>query len=216
MEVFMTIQCTTIETNHLFRGNLIASQHKLRYHSIIERQEWTVPAIKDMEYDQYDNPSSTYLVWTDNSHNVGGVSRLYPTDRPFMLKEYFTYMVDTEIPTGENVLEGSRFCVDKRLPVTTRQRVANELVAAYFEYGLHHKMDKIVGIMHPIYWKNLFLKNDIIVTWLGKVVKTPDGKEGRAGYITISKENQKKFLDKTGLSTGLVSYGHEEQYSAAA
>ena len=56
----MTIECVTLETCHHFPGNPIAEQHRLRYRCIIERQDWKVPHVRQLEYDQYDNPAATY------------------------------------------------------------------------------------------------------------------------------------------------------------
>ena len=170
----MTIQCVTIATNDHFQGNLIAQQHKLRHRSIIKRQNWEVPEIHGMEYDQYDNPATTYCVWSDEDGIARGVARLYPTDRPFMLQEHFGYMVEGELPRGSRILEGSRFCIDKNLPKEQRDRVAKELVLSYLEYAIDMNVESIIGIMYPIYWRNLFLKNDWEAKWLGEVKRTPE------------------------------------------
>jgi acyl homoserine lactone synthase len=144
----MTIECVTVETNHKFVGNPIMEQHKLRYRSIIQRQGWGVPSIRDMEYDQYDNPAATYLVWREAGGIARGVSRLYPTDRPFMLKECFAHTVHYQhIPHGKDVLEGSRFCIDKTLDAGLRRTIAQELVLSYLEYGIDAGITKIIGIM---------------------------------------------------------------------
>jgi acyl homoserine lactone synthase len=56
------IECTSIDNNHNFYGNPIYEQHKLRYSSIIKRQNWDIPVVRGMEYDTYDNPAAYYLV----------------------------------------------------------------------------------------------------------------------------------------------------------
>jgi N-acyl-L-homoserine lactone synthetase len=83
------IDCVTISTSHFFRGNPIYEQHRLRHKCIVQRQGWNVPAIRSMEYDQYDNPAAYYLVWRDWNGKAYGSSRLCPTDRPYMLEEIF-------------------------------------------------------------------------------------------------------------------------------
>ena len=93
----MVIECVTLENNHLFLGNAIAEQHRLRYKSIIKRQNWNVPDIREMEYDQYDNPATVYLIWRDKKNIARGVCRLYPTDRPYMLKEVFPNLISPSI-----------------------------------------------------------------------------------------------------------------------
>ncbi len=205
----MTIQCVTIATNDHFQGNLIAQQHKLRHRSIIKRQNWEVPEIHGMEYDQYDNPATTYCVWSDEDGIARGVARLYPTDRPFMLQEHFGYMVEGELPRGSRILEGSRFCIDKNLPKEQRDRVAKELVLSYLEYAIDMNVESIIGIMYPIYWRNLFLKNDWEAKWLGEVKRTPEGMRSRAGAVFVSTEILQKVRKKMGIHDRVIDYGEE-------
>ena len=93
----MVIEIVTLENNHLYRGNALSEQHKLRFRSIVKRQAWDVPVIREHEYVQYDNPAAVYLIWRDADGIARGSSRLYPTDRPFMLKEVFSHMIQTII-----------------------------------------------------------------------------------------------------------------------
>lgn len=196
----MAIECVTIENNHLFPNNPVAEQHRLRYRSIIERQNWDLPIIGQMEYDQYDNPSAVYLIWRDDNMIARGLSRLYPTDRPFMLKDSFSYMVNyRDIPTGSKVMEGSRFCIDKDLDLVTRKRIAQEIVLSYLEYGVRYGLNKIIGIMYPVYWRNLFENNGWKPTWIGDVEKTAEGRKTRAAILPISAEILAKVRETTGI-----------------
>ena len=77
----MAIECVTLETAHLFPGNPIAAQHRLRYRAIIERQQWDVPVINGLEYDNYDNPSAVYLIYRDHNLITRGATRLCHTKR---------------------------------------------------------------------------------------------------------------------------------------
>ena len=125
------IDCVTISTSHFFRGNPICEQHRLRHECIVRRQGWNVPAIRNMEYDQYDNPAAYYLVWRDLEGKARGSSRLYPTDRPYMLEEVFPHLVTkAKIPKSAEIWEGSRFCVDESLSPQMRKRIVQELVHA--------------------------------------------------------------------------------------
>lgn len=204
----MTIECVTLETNHLFDGNPLVEQHKLRYRSIIKRQDWPVPQIRDIEYDQYDNPAATYLIWRDHNGSARGVSRLYPTDRNFMLKEHFSHMLNYgSMPTGHHIYEGSRFCIDNEIDSKQRQKIAQELVLAYLEFGLHHGIEKYIEIMYPIYWNTLFTKVGWNPFWLGDAFETPDGKRSRAGSVIVDEETLLKVREATGIKTSVISYG---------
>jgi N-acyl-L-homoserine lactone synthetase len=208
----MTIECVTIATNHLFAGNPIAAQHRLRYRTIIKRQNWSVPQYEHMEYDQFDNPATTYLIWRDDAGEAKGVSRLYPTDRPFMLQERFSHMVTHEaMPCGSDVLEGSRFCIDHTLDNKQRERVARELVLAYLEFGLDHDITRIIGLMYPIYWHNLFIKIGWKPFWLGEAAATEDGKRARAGGVIINQENLAIVRNYTGFNEHVINYGDKKR-----
>lgn len=129
------IGCVTLKSAHLFRGNPIASMFQLRFRAVIERQEWDVPTWQNMEYDEFDNPATTYFVWRDKHDAVRGCARLYPTDRPYMLKKAFSFLVtDGTLPENDmTVWEGSRLCVERDLPAALRKRIIYELSVAYME-----------------------------------------------------------------------------------
>jgi acyl homoserine lactone synthase len=73
------IEFVTVENVNQFSENALAAQHRLRYRSIIERQQWDVPNYGEMEFDQYDNPAAKYLVYRNENYVAQGVSRFYPT-----------------------------------------------------------------------------------------------------------------------------------------
>jgi acyl homoserine lactone synthase len=205
----MTVECVTLSTNDLFLGNPLASQHRLRHKSIIERQGWNVPSYNDMEYDQYDNPAATYLIWRDNQLEARGVTRLYPTDRPYMLKESFPHFISTYLPESTNILEGSRFCIDNTLDVQTRKQIAHELIIAYLEFGLDHNISHIIGLMYPVYWKSLFYQNNWKPYWLGDPQKTSEGLTARAGYVVVSSENLQMVRSATQIHNRVINYGEK-------
>ena len=167
------LNCVSISTNHFFAGNPIYEQHRLRYECIVQRQSWNVPVIRNMEYDQYDNPAAHYLVWRDKDGKARGSSRLYPTDRPYMLEEIFPHLVSkTEIPKSTKVWEGSRFCVDASLDPQMRKRIVQEVVVGYLEFGLAQGITNIIGVMYPAYYRNIFIGNGWDVEWIGDVSKS--------------------------------------------
>lgn len=201
------IICVNLETMGAFKGNPILEQHKLRYRSIIDRQKWDVPHYHQLEYDQYDNPAATYLIWRDDMGGAGGVSRLYPTNRPYMLKEVFSFLTKgVELPEAADILEGSRFCVDKNLPAELRQRVCQELIISYLEYGLKHGVKQFVGVMLPIYWRNLFTGLGWDVEFFGESVPLENGQKVRAGGVMVSEEALMRVREKTGIYHPVLVY----------
>jgi acyl homoserine lactone synthase len=211
------LDCVSISTSHYFAGNPIFEQHRLRHECIVQRQAWNVPTIRNMEYDQYDNPAAHYLVWRDSAGKARGSSRLYPTDRPYMLEEIFPHLVTRiELPKSYRVWEGSRLCVDAALPPEMRQRIVQEMVIGYLEFGLAHGISKIVGVMYPAYYRNIFIKNGCEVEWLGEAAKSAEGHKIVAGSMTVSKAVLQKVRRTTGIYETVLSYGEETQMLRAA
>ena len=205
------IECVTLENSHLFGGNPILEQHKLRYQSIIKRQNWDVPTIRGMEYDAYDNPAAYYLIKRDGTGKAIGSSRLYPTDRPYMLQEAFSHLAYETLPKAATVWEGSRFCVDASLPPAARRRVMQEIVIGYLEFALANGIEAIVGVMFPVYWKNVFTKAGWEVTWLGDVHKSDEGHKIVAGYLPVSAQVLAKVRETTGIYEPILSFGMQPE-----
>ena len=203
------INCVTIKTAHLFSGNPIASMFALRFHSVIERQNWDVPNWQQMEYDDFDNPATTYFVWRDERDIVRGCARLYPTDRPYMLKKAFSSLVtnDTLPENDMTIWEGSRLCVDKELPPHIRKRIIFELSVAYMEYALSHGIRKIIGVMLPAYWRSVYMASGWDPFWYGEVTTLPSGERVRAGGLPVSEEMMQKVRKTTGIYETILDYG---------
>jgi acyl homoserine lactone synthase len=211
------LDCVSISTSHLFAGNPIYEQHRLRHECIVKRQSWNVPTIRNMEYDQYDNPAACYLVWRDRNGKARGSSRLYPTDRPYMLQEVFPHLVNKiPLPKGPKVWEGSRFCVDASLEPAKRQRIIQEIVIGYLEFGLAQGITRIIGVMYPAYCRNIFIRNGWDVEWLGDVSKSVEGHKIVAGSLSISEAILQKVRAKTGIYENVLSFGEEVRVLRAA
>jgi len=211
------LDCVSISTSHLFAGNPIYEQHRLRHDCIVQRQAWNVPTIRNMEYDQYDNPAAYYLVWRDGAGKARGSSRLYPTDRPYMLQEIFPHLVDRiSLPKSHEVWEGSRFCVDASLSPEMRKRIIQEIVIGYLEFALSEGIANIIGVMYPAYWRNIFVSNGWGVEWIGEVSKSEEGHKIVAGSLPVSKSVLQKVREKTGRYERVLSYGEESRSLRAA
>jgi len=209
------IDCTTLSDNHRFTGNPIWEQHKLRYASIIERQGWSVPTVRGMEYDSYDNPAAYYLVRRDEAGRALGSSRLYPTDRPYMLEEVFPHLVTFKrLERSSQVWEGSRFCVDSGLAPDLRRRIVQEIVIGYLEFALARDIRTIVGVMFPVYWKNIFIKSGWDVSWLRDVQKSPEGHKIIAGELPVSAAVLANVRAVTGIHTSILKEENESANQA--
>ncbi|MGA7239907.1 MAG: acyl-homoserine-lactone synthase [Bryobacteraceae bacterium] len=205
------ISCVTLRTAHLFRGNPIASMFELRYRAVIERQEWEVPHWRQMEYDEFDNPATSYFLWRDADDVVRGCARLNPTDRPYMLKKAFSFLVtDGLLPENDMAIwEGSRICVDKDLPALLRKRIIFELSVAYMEFALANGIQKIIGVMLPAYWRSVYIASGWDPFWYGGVTQLPTGERVRAGGLPVFEEIARKVRRTTGIHETILSYGDD-------
>lgn len=202
------IECVTLENCHKFSGNPLYSQHRLRYESIIRRQNWDVPYIRDMEYDVYDNPVAYYLVKRDHSGRAVGVSRLYPTIRPYMLEEHFSHLITkTDVPKDNQIWETTRFCVDSTLEASERKRILHELVVAHLEFCLRKNIKNIVAVTYPVFWKNIFINSGWDVEWLGDVHKSDEGFKIIAGRLRVSEEVLSHVRHVTGIDAPILNFG---------
>jgi len=206
------ISCITLKTAHLFRGNPIASMFGLRFRAVIERQAWDMPTWQRMEYDEFDNPSTTYFVWRDENDDVCGCARLCPTDRPYMLKKSFAFLVtDGSLPENDmTIWEGSRLCVEKELPAPLRKRIIHELSVAYMEYAMSNGIQKIIGVMQPVFWRTVYIGSGWDPFWYGAVTALPDGERVRAGGLPVSEDMMLKVRRTTGIEEMILSYGDED------
>jgi acyl homoserine lactone synthase len=203
------ISCITVKTAHLFPGNPIASMFELRFRSVIERQNWDMPTWQRMEYDEFDNPATTYFVWRSAAGDVRGCARLYPTDRPYMLQKAFAFLVtkDTLPQNDMTIWEGSRLCVDKELAADQRRRIIFELSVAYMEFALAHGIRTIIGVMHPAYWRSVYMASGWDPFWYGEVTTLPSGERVRAAGLPVSEEVMQKVRRTTGIYETILDYG---------
>jgi len=211
------IEFVTVENVNQFPENALAGQHRLRYRSIIERQQWDVPNYGEMEFDQYDNPAAKYLVYRDENHTARGVSRFYPTTLPYMLEQLFSrFVTDRDIPKSSRVWEGSRFCIDQTLAPQTRKRIAQEIVVGYLETGLRHGIEGIVGLMYPAYWRSLFISSGWDIAYMGEVTLLDDGNKARAAWLPVSESVLAKVRKTTGIHETIVNFGDIDVKALAA
>ncbi len=199
------INCVTCKTAHFF-GNALASQYELRYNSFVDRQKWDLSEWQRMEYDVYDTPATTYLVWQDEHQIVRGVSRLLPTDRPYMLKDLWPDSVQTiDLPNSIKIWEGSRFCVDNTLNKTLRRRIVQEIVCSYLEYGLSNNIEKIIGIMPPSIWRSVFVRNGWEVEFIGSKEGYGGGRENIAGQLYVTPEALFSVRKQTNINHPILT-----------
>ncbi|HYD18885.1 MAG TPA: acyl-homoserine-lactone synthase [Patescibacteria group bacterium] len=198
------IYCVNHTTMEYF-GGLLTSNFRLRYKMLVDAQYWDVGRFKGMEYDQYDTPAASHLVWTDDFGEVRGSVRTAPTDRPYMIKELWPQIVTGELPSSLSVWEASRFCVDHDLPSEVRQRVKAELVLAFLEFGLQNDVREMIGIMPEKFWKSCFINNGWPIEYIGPESDIGGGYKILAGRMPITLSVLQAVRKATGISTAVLA-----------
>ncbi len=198
------VEIVTFENAYLY-GDVISSLFRLRYKAFVKRQSYDVPTFKDMEYDKYDNLSTSYLVWRDEHGVVRGTSRKAPTDRDYMIKDIWPEMVsDIDLPTSANIWESSRFCVDQNLNKTDRKKIIGDLACAGLEFGVQNEIEYFIGVMPPMIWKFVFVNSGWPVEFIGDITRLGDGSKIVAAKMPVSRENLKNVREVMGITGSIL------------
>jgi acyl-homoserine lactone synthase len=130
---------------HQLAGRL-DRKFRLRHDIFVKERGWTEFEIDGIyEKDRYDNDSASYVVAVDETGNVAGGFRLYPTTLPHMLVEQFPDLVEGKIPRQSDMLELTRFAMRK---TERRSHHYFELLLAIQEYGLREGLAGYTSIIN--------------------------------------------------------------------
>jgi acyl homoserine lactone synthase len=98
-----------------------------------------------MEWDQFDTPASTYILWRDDQGEARGIARLIPTSLPYMVQQLWPDLAaSANLPTGDDVWEVSRLGVDPQLDKERRPRVFRELLCSLIEFALSRQIHQYI------------------------------------------------------------------------
>lgn len=204
------ITCINYQNLHEF-GKEFYSAFKLRHESFIERQSYDVSVYDHMEFDQYDTPAATYLVYHDQYGEALGVSRLTPTIVSSMLEDIFPSLVDDKsVFRNLKIWEGTRYCIKKELSPELRQTIVNEMAIAYLEFGLDQKLEKIIGMMPTYIYRSVFERPGIEMEYLGDIEKI-DRQRIRAVAIPVEEKQLKLVRAKTGINDRILRYTKHQE-----
>ncbi|MDC7693529.1 acyl-homoserine-lactone synthase [Asticcacaulis sp. DXS10W] len=181
-------------------SDLFFNQFQLRHREFIERQSYAVKSIDGMEFDEYDSLAAQYLVFTEDGRTVLGCSRLTPIDLGCMLADHFPDLVeDKSIFTAPRVWEGTRFCIDSRLPSERRRLICQSLAVGYIEFGLAHGVDQIIGLMPTLILRSVFERAGLTLDRLGSPRAIGAHARIQAAAIPIRPWQRDRVYEATGL-----------------
>ncbi len=187
-------------------SDLFFSQFQLRHREFIDRQSYDVKSIDGMEFDEYDTLAAHYLVFTQDGRTVLGCSRLTPIALGCMLADHFPDLVeDKSIFTAPRMWEGTRFCIDRRLPAETRRLICQSLAVGYIEFGLAHGVDQIIGLMPTLILRSVFERAGLTLERLGSPRAIGAHDRIQAAAISIRPWQRDQAYLATGLCDLLAS-----------
>jgi len=179
----MPIVCVSWESAHL-NGEAWISHHRLRHRIFVERQHWDVPSHNGLEYDQFDTPAATYVVWLDDRRQARGVTRLIPTTRPYMVQSLWPELIRGPPPHSAAIWEATRFGCDRDLDGRTRRRVVAELICGCQEFGISNGIAKYICVMPVEVFHHVIRLAGCRVTPLGPTIRMHRHEIG-AAYIDV-------------------------------
>lgn len=113
----------------------------------VDLLKWDVPVLDGRyEVDQFDNRDAVYLIVSDQHGNHAGSARLLRTSGPHILDSLFPGLCATSVPRGSDILEITRFCLDRGQTADQRCEVRNRLVSALVQYALENGIHTYTGV----------------------------------------------------------------------
>ncbi len=158
------MQSTTLSFANMHNhGALFPNLLRARRDSFIVRNEWDLPEVDGMEYDQYDTPASRWIAVHEGGAVYAGI-RLTPTTNrcgiySYMIKDAQDGLLEDipenllfeEAPVDPNIWESSRMFVNNETPTRLRRRVHFKLTLAMLASAHELGATRVLGLI-PANW----------------------------------------------------------------
>ncbi len=173
--------------------------HELRFREFVQKQKYNTSVHRDMEFDEFDTPAASYLVYLSQEGRVIACSRLSPTSFPFMIEKLWKDKVCTALPRSGEVWESSRICIDESvIDHELRKRIVSSIIVGHFEFAAENNIKRYIGIMPSKLWKKTLIDRGWQVIELSNRFLL-DGHETYVAEFVVCKDALKKVRKKTGI-----------------
>jgi N-acyl-L-homoserine lactone synthetase len=126
---------------------LFREMYRERKRVFVDLLGWNIPVLDDeFEFDQFDGPTTQYLMMASPDGEHRGSLRMLSTDGPTLLGDIFPFLCDGPPPASPDCWEISRFCLSRRLRAADRRSVRNQLVTAAANFALDNGISAYVCI----------------------------------------------------------------------
>ncbi len=149
--------------------NLYHKFGEYRYKIFIEKLRWNLPGNSydnREEFDQYDTLQTKYIIGLDDRGDIFGCARLLPTSGHYLLKDIFSSLSSQPLPSTSNDFEISRFAATSQFDHHLAMRVFGFTLYAAQNLGASNAF-----AVTTVALERYFLKNEVILTRLGKPVR---------------------------------------------
>ena len=175
----------------------------------IDLLRWDLPALDgQFEIDAYDNENAHYLILVDGDGKHRASARLLPTHCPHILGDLFPHLSEDPVPTGANILEITRFCLDRGLRAADRRVVRNQLITGIVDYALAEGIERYTGVAE-MGWLQQILSFGWDCRPLGMPVTEKGGMLG-AIEIRITPDTPAR-LHAAGIWSPVLTHGQERR-----
>ncbi|MCK1654664.1 GNAT family N-acetyltransferase [Bradyrhizobium sp. 149] len=199
------IEAFSVATAHFFQDAL-ASQARLRFEVFVRRRKLDHSSWEGLEFDEFDTPAATYLVWRDPERVVRGVARLLRTTRPYMLRTYWPHLVESGVlPSSPGIFEVTRVCIDKSVNPVLRRTIFPELLCAIQEFIVLHGGEGMIGVTRE-HLLSHFIRSGI--RWLGHADEI-EGEVERAFYVPVGAIRPVLHCTRFGIAPNVLEPGPE-------
>ena len=180
----------------------------------IDLLKWDLPVLEgQFEIDQFDNEHAHYLILLDSGGEHLASARLLPTLRPHILGSLFAQLCDGGIPTGPQIFEITRFCLDRGLGAAHRRLARNRLVTGLVEHALASGIERYTGVAE-MGWLEQIMRFGWDCRPLGLPLRHASGVIG-ALDIRINEDTPAR-LDAAGIWSPVTILGAGERRAAGA
>jgi acyl-homoserine lactone synthase len=113
----------------------------------VDLLKWDVPVLEGRyEVDQFDDEHARYIIVSSRRGDHLASARLLPTTRPHILDTLFPDLVAGEPPRGPDILEITRFCLERGCDAAERRSARNRLVSALVVFAIGNGVRTFTGV----------------------------------------------------------------------
>jgi N-acyl-L-homoserine lactone synthetase len=107
------------------------------------------------EVDQFDDQYARYLIIAEDDGRHRGSVRLLPTTRPHLLGSIFAALCTGPVPTGPEIFEITRFCLDRHQTAIERGSARNMLVTELVVSALTSGIRTFTGVAEWSWYRQI-------------------------------------------------------------